>query len=75
MLFCASYSKISEWEMFSYARPVVLNNSVFPLSSVAKKILTMKKHHVNLSEDCIITVEARPVQLMVPNLVEVQQRD
>ncbi|XP_045892248.1 interferon-induced protein 35 [Micropterus dolomieu] len=38
---------------------------------VAKKILTMKKHHVNLSEDCIITVEARPVQLMVPNLVEI----
>lgn len=43
------------------------------LSSVAKKILDMKSHQVNLGEsECIITVEARPVQLMVPRVVEVQ---
>lgn len=40
---------------------------------MAKKILEMKSHQVNLGEsECSITVEARPVQLMVPKLVEVQ---
>ncbi|TKS91424.1 Interferon-induced 35 kDa protein [Collichthys lucidus] len=39
---------------------------------VAKKILEMKSHQVNLGEsECSITVEARPVQLMVPRLVEI----
>ncbi|TMS15146.1 60S ribosomal protein L27 [Larimichthys crocea] len=39
---------------------------------VAKKILEMKSHQVNLGEsECSITVEARPVQLMVPKLVEI----
>ncbi|KAG8006476.1 Interferon-induced 35 kDa protein, partial [Nibea albiflora] len=39
---------------------------------VAKKILEMKSHQVNLGEsECSITVEARPVQLMVPSLVEI----
>ncbi|KAE8282822.1 N-myc-interactor [Larimichthys crocea] len=39
---------------------------------VAKKILEMKTHQVNLGEsECSITVEARPVQLMVPRLVEI----
>ncbi|XP_076608624.1 interferon-induced 35 kDa protein [Chaetodon auriga] len=38
---------------------------------VAKKILDMKRHRVELGGECIITVEARPVQLMVPSLVEI----
>ncbi|XP_070779222.1 interferon-induced 35 kDa protein isoform X2 [Enoplosus armatus] len=38
---------------------------------VATKILTRKKHQVDLGSDCSITVEARPVQLMVPKLVEI----
>ncbi|XP_041672855.1 interferon-induced protein 35 [Cheilinus undulatus] len=45
---------------------------------VAKKILEMGKHKVNLNEDCkectecSITVEARPIQLMLPELVEIK---
>ncbi|XP_035511355.1 interferon-induced 35 kDa protein homolog isoform X2 [Morone saxatilis] len=38
---------------------------------VAGKILEMKKHKVDLGAECSITVEARPVQLMVPRLVEI----
>ncbi|XP_071323483.1 interferon-induced 35 kDa protein [Trachinotus anak] len=38
---------------------------------VAKKILSMKKHQVDVAEECSITVEARPVQLMLPKLVEI----
>ncbi|XP_032394669.1 interferon-induced 35 kDa protein [Etheostoma spectabile] len=38
---------------------------------VAKKILAMKKHQVDLGGECSITVEARPVQLMLPTLVEI----
>lgn len=42
---------------------------------MANKILDLKKHQVDLGSECSITVEARPVQLMVPRLVEVQQSD
>lgn len=53
----------------------ILNSSVKPfLSSVAMNILQIRKHRVDLGEECRITLEARPVQLMVPSLVEVQQR-
>ncbi|XP_034749339.1 interferon-induced 35 kDa protein homolog [Etheostoma cragini] len=38
---------------------------------VAKKILDMKQHWVDLGGECSITVEARPVQLMLPTLVEI----
>nr|AOT21929.1 interferon-induced 35 kDa protein [Sebastes schlegelii] len=38
---------------------------------VANKILDMKKHQVDLGADCSITVEAQPVQLMLPELVEI----
>ncbi|CAI5676298.1 unnamed protein product [Oreochromis niloticus] len=38
---------------------------------VARKILELKKHQVNLGEECSITVEARPVHLMLPKLVEI----
>lgn len=38
---------------------------------VARKILSMKTHKVELCEDVRITVEARPVQLMLPRLVEI----
>ncbi|XP_068581911.1 interferon-induced 35 kDa protein [Cebidichthys violaceus] len=38
---------------------------------VADKILDMKTHRVALGPDCRITVEARPVQLMLPRLVEI----
>ncbi|XP_070837363.1 interferon-induced 35 kDa protein [Chaetodon trifascialis] len=38
---------------------------------VAKKILDTKQHRVELGGECSITVEARPVQLMVPSLVEI----
>ncbi|XP_059204151.1 interferon-induced protein 35 [Centropristis striata] len=38
---------------------------------VAKKILDLKKHKVDLGSECSITVEARPVHLMLPRLVEI----
>ncbi|XP_034395678.1 interferon-induced 35 kDa protein homolog isoform X2 [Cyclopterus lumpus] len=38
---------------------------------VANKILDIKKHRVALGSDCSIVVEARPVQLMLPRLVEI----
>ncbi|KAG7233144.1 hypothetical protein INR49_007424 [Caranx melampygus] len=38
---------------------------------VAKKVLDMKHHRVELGDECSITVEARPVQLMMPRLVEI----
>ena len=51
-----------------------LRNRVWPLtsilSSVARKILEMKEHKVELGE-CTITLEAKPVQVLVPSLVEV----
>lgn len=40
---------------------------------VARKILELKKHQVDLGGECSITVEARPVHLMLPKLVEVKQ--
>ncbi|GAA6229849.1 interferon-induced 35 kDa protein [Lates japonicus] len=43
----------------------------FEDEDVAKKILNMKKHRVDLGSECNITVEARPVQLMKPRLVEI----
>ncbi|KAI3359633.1 hypothetical protein L3Q82_014023 [Scortum barcoo] len=36
-----------------------------------KKILNMKTHRVDLGGECSITVGARPVQLMLPRLVEI----
>lgn len=39
---------------------------------VAKNILDMKKHRVDLGGECCITVEARPVQLLLPQLVEIE---
>ncbi|CAK6968841.1 interferon-induced protein 35 [Scomber scombrus] len=41
---------------------------------VAKKILTTKKHQVDLGGDCSISVEAREVHLMVPELVEIDSQ-
>nr|QLA10405.1 interferon induced protein 35 [Oplegnathus fasciatus] len=38
---------------------------------VARKILTMKNHQVDLGGECSINVEARPVHLMLPTLVEI----
>ncbi|KAK9534618.1 hypothetical protein VZT92_007051 [Zoarces viviparus] len=38
---------------------------------VADNILDIQKHRVALGSDCRITVEARPVQLMLPRLVEI----
>lgn len=38
---------------------------------VAKKVLNMKKHQVALEGGCSISVEARPIQLMLPTLVEI----
>lgn len=40
---------------------------------MAKKILGMPEHQVDLGQDCRITVEARPVELMMPRVVEVQR--
>ena len=45
------------------------------LSSVAKKILELEKHKVVLGADCSIPLEARPVHLMVPKVVEVRQSE
>lgn len=38
---------------------------------VAKKVLNMKRHQVALEGGCSISVEARPIQLMLPTLVEI----
>lgn len=43
----------------------------FEDEAVAKKILDMEKHRVELGEECRIIVEAKPVHLMVPKLVEI----
>ncbi|XP_023151983.2 interferon-induced protein 35 [Amphiprion ocellaris] len=43
----------------------------FEEESVAKKILTMKEHKVDLGGECSITVEAKQVHLMLPKLVEI----
>ncbi|KAF3699805.1 Interferon-induced 35 kDa protein -like protein [Channa argus] len=43
----------------------------FEEEDVAQNILRLKTHRVGLGEECRITVEARPVQLMVPTLVEI----
>lgn len=39
--------------------------------AVAKKIVVLKQHQVELGGDCCIEVEARTVQLMLPRLVEI----
>lgn len=44
-----------------------------PRFSVARNILRLKEHKVDLEKVCTITLEAKPVQLMVPSYVEVQQ--
>lgn len=41
------------------------------LSSVASRILDMKEHRVALGSECSIALEARRVQLVLPQLVEV----
>uniref|UniRef100_UPI003AAC2780 interferon-induced 35 kDa protein n=1 Tax=Centroberyx gerrardi TaxID=166262 RepID=UPI003AAC2780 len=38
---------------------------------VARKILSLMKHEVNLGGEFCITVEAKPVQLMIPSQVEI----
>ncbi|XP_047428491.1 interferon-induced protein 35 [Mugil cephalus] len=43
----------------------------FEEEEVAKKILSMKSHRIELGGECSIRVEARPVHLMVPKLVEI----
>lgn len=46
----------------------------FEEEEVAKNILTMKKHTVDLGGECSITVEARPVHLMLPRVVEIDSK-
>ncbi|KAK2833036.1 hypothetical protein Q5P01_016925 [Channa striata] len=43
----------------------------FEEEDVANNILQIKMHRVGLGEECRINVEARPVTLMVPCLVEI----
>ncbi|XP_029945455.1 interferon-induced 35 kDa protein [Salarias fasciatus] len=43
----------------------------FEEEAVAKKILALKHHNVDLGDDCRIMLEARPVVLMLPRLVEI----
>ncbi|XP_072224927.1 interferon-induced 35 kDa protein [Leuresthes tenuis] len=43
----------------------------FEEEEVASNILKMETHKLDLGEECRITVEARPVHLMVPSLVEI----
>ncbi|KAM9392220.1 interferon-induced 35 kDa protein [Pholidichthys leucotaenia] len=43
----------------------------FEEEHVVKKILTKKTHQVDLGSECSIRVEARPVHLMLPRLVEI----
>ncbi|XP_074552932.1 interferon-induced 35 kDa protein [Halichoeres trimaculatus] len=44
----------------------------FEEEEVAKNILDRVKHEVNLGGECSITVEARPVHVMLPGLVEIE---
>ncbi|CAJ1076377.1 interferon-induced 35 kDa protein [Xyrichtys novacula] len=44
----------------------------FEEEKVARNIVDMKEHCVNLGGECFITVGARPVQLLTPSLVEIQ---
>nr|XP_046270129.1 interferon-induced protein 35 [Scatophagus argus] len=46
----------------------------FEEEEVAKKILSMREHKVDLGAECNITVKARPVKLMVPSLVEIDSK-
>ncbi|XP_026180526.1 interferon-induced 35 kDa protein [Mastacembelus armatus] len=43
----------------------------FEDKDVASKILELKQHQVDLGGECSITVEAKPVALMMPKLVEI----
>ncbi|XP_026222553.1 interferon-induced 35 kDa protein homolog [Anabas testudineus] len=43
----------------------------FEEEDVAKNILQLKKHQVDLGDECRITLEASPVHLMLPSLVEI----
>jgi len=45
-----------------------------PASLVAQKILSQKEHRVELG-DCAITVQAKPIQFLVPDYVEVTYMD
>lgn len=39
---------------------------------VAKKILSVQEHKVDLGAECTITLEAKPVQLLVPSHIEME---
>lgn len=65
----------SKWSECVNCSTSCTDHSVFPLLSVAKKILGMMEHQVDLGQDCRITVVAKPVQLMMPSVVEVHQWD
>lgn len=41
-------------------------------STVAKRVLELKEHKVELAADCRMVVEAEPVHLLVPSRVEVR---
>ena len=45
-----------------------------PCSSVAQKVRSLQTHKVTLEGECYITVEAHPIQLMVPTSVQVTNR-
>ena len=61
----------------SYGTVLRLMSLRFPLialrSLVARKIQSLQTHKVTLEGECYITVEAHPVQLTVPTLVQVPQ--
>ncbi|KAM6957214.1 interferon-induced 35 kDa protein [Aplochiton taeniatus] len=41
---------------------------------VAEKILSVREHKVDLGAECTITLEARPVQLLVPSYIEMETK-
>ncbi|XP_060945415.1 interferon-induced protein 35 [Limanda limanda] len=77
VVFKGKTSEASNLQMFDMTSrivyPMVEGTALitFEEEEVAKRILSMKKHQVKLGEECRITVEAQPVQLILPKLVEI----
>lgn len=77
VVFTGSTGKANDTEKFEMKPDIVYPMEggtallTFEEEDVAKKILTIKYHKVDLGGECSITVEAKPVHLMLPKLVEI----
>ncbi|XP_037544523.1 interferon-induced protein 35 [Nematolebias whitei] len=66
-----------DWQKFDMKSQIVYPMDggtaliTFEEEDVARNVLDRKRHRVDLGGECRITVEARPVHLMLPGLVEI----